>query len=394
MCRVEVTKEKVRKPERRNGKTRNGGDVNGNVSPISWIMSNNPSIMKSEDDSNVKNQIEVNEDSNEGLTKRHAQKGQWKTPPVATFATIPSTSTAGNSGMSLPEFDSTGLGDILIGSLSVSQSTDDIAKALQEAYRRGQEAYRKKAEAVAAVNPSANSLVRFSNQVQPFGYVATDPCIQNKPDVVAVNMLETMKTVVPTVTRPDLKNSTSFMKATNITQPLIPDATRLNPVYYQSQNIDNPSSFIYNPSTLGSTNHTRHDMLKSSVSADKLPQINVPVEMMKPPTCFIPSQTPIINPSHCVVSNLSLPDMSSANFVRTSHSRPSLVDGNHRVPIPSRSVSLPDISTYAAQNSAEEQKRLKRLERNRASARLRRLKKKNLVSVQIPIILYEPWYVV
>mmetsp|Transcript_36284 Transcript_36284/g.78965 ORF Transcript_36284/g.78965 Transcript_36284/m.78965 type:complete len:529 (-) Transcript_36284:501-2087(-) len=45
----------------------------------------------------------------------------------------------------------------------------------------------------------------------------------------------------------------------------------------------------------------------------------------------------------------------------------------------SRSVSLPDISSYAAQADAEEAKRRKRLARNRASARLRRLRKKNLV---------------
>ena len=45
-----------------------------------------------------------------------------------------------------------------------------------------------------------------------------------------------------------------------------------------------------------------------------------------------------------------------------------------------RSVSMPDISSYAAQQDAEEAKRRKRLARNRASARLRRLKKKNLVS--------------
>jgi hypothetical protein len=39
---------------------------------------------------------------------------------------------------------------------------------------------------------------------------------------------------------------------------------------------------------------------------------------------------------------------------------------------------LPDMSAYAEQ--AEKEKRRKRLERNRASAKLRRLRKKNLVS--------------
>jgi hypothetical protein len=47
----------------------------------------------------------------------------------------------------------------------------------------------------------------------------------------------------------------------------------------------------------------------------------------------------------------------------------------------SRSLSLPDMQSYAARANAEEEKRKKRLARNRASARLRRLRKKNLVRV-------------
>merc|ERR1719199_1590481 len=53
--------------------------------------------------------------------------------------------------------------------------------------------------------------------------------------------------------------------------------------------------------------------------------------------------------------------------------------GKGRPPAGGRSVSMPDISSYAAQADAEEAKRRKRLARNRASARLRRLRKKNLV---------------
>ena len=48
----------------------------------------------------------------------------------------------------------------------------------------------------------------------------------------------------------------------------------------------------------------------------------------------------------------------------------------------SRSISLPDMARYAARANAEDNKRKKRLARNRASARLRRLKKKNLVSLK------------
>lgn len=45
----------------------------------------------------------------------------------------------------------------------------------------------------------------------------------------------------------------------------------------------------------------------------------------------------------------------------------------------SQSKSMPDLSSYSSQVNDEEDKRKKRLARNRASARLRRLKKKNLV---------------
>ena len=49
------------------------------------------------------------------------------------------------------------------------------------------------------------------------------------------------------------------------------------------------------------------------------------------------------------------------------------------VPADARSFSLPDMASYAARAQAEEAKRKKRLARNRASARVRRLRKKNLV---------------
>jgi hypothetical protein len=52
-----------------------------------------------------------------------------------------------------------------------------------------------------------------------------------------------------------------------------------------------------------------------------------------------------------------------------------------------RSMSMPDMSN-SDKVSEEEAKRLKRLARNRASARLRRLRKKNLVSNFALVILY------
>ena len=62
--------------------------------------------------------------------------------------------------------------------------------------------------------------------------------------------------------------------------------------------------------------------------------------------------------------------------------------GQPQVVVPTgapRSLSLPDMQSYAARAQAEEEKRKKRLARNRASARLRRLRKKNLVGSALPL---------
>jgi hypothetical protein len=56
-----------------------------------------------------------------------------------------------------------------------------------------------------------------------------------------------------------------------------------------------------------------------------------------------------------------------------------------------QSKSMPDMASYQASLADvndEEEKRKKRLARNRASARLRRLKKKNLVSIILSFTFY------
>jgi hypothetical protein len=210
--------------------------------------------------------------------------------------------------------------------------------------------------------------------------MARNPNLQSNPDIASLNILESK---IPPV-RPDVQHIAFLPKASTIVQPMISNATHGNPIFYPPQQL---TSLIYsNPIAVGSDNHTKRPILKNSISADKLPQSNFPAGG-KSTASFIPTQGPII-PSQLVVSNLPVPEITGVRT--TSYSRPSLViSGDKRVPVPSRSVSLPDISAYAAQNSAEEQKRLKRLERNRASARLRRLKKKNLVSFVFKrIIIY------
>jgi len=185
----------------------------------------------------------------EESNKRAALAGQWRTPPLPIFPTS-------NNGQ--PE----ATGTENIQDLHVSQlpdSTEDYAKALQEAYRRG-------AEAAAAM-------------------------VQQQPAFPSA------------VSCPDLKQ-----------QSIIPA-----PV----EQLEQPE------------------------------QQQVPI--LPPP----PPQQPTVVPTPLTPSAAAMPP-----------------------PAPvSKSMSLPDMSTYAAQQ--EEEKRKKRLARNRASARLRRLRKKNLVCIYL-----------
>lgn len=88
-------------------------------------------------------------------------------------------------------------------------------------------------------------------------------------------------------------------------------------------------------------------------------------------------------PSAVSCPDLTAPDdtTSAADIPILPPPVPNPLSESSSMPPPSnttnRSISMPDMSTYAAQQ--EEEKRQKRLARNRASARLRRLRKKNLV---------------
>lgn len=83
------------------------------------------------------------------------------------------------------------------------------------------------------------------------------------------------------------------------------------------------------------------------------------------------------------------PDVPLSNMNRIEQTRKVSINAQHR------SISMPDMCKTEAVDE-EEAKRLKRLARNRASARLRRLRKKNLVSNPfVPIeIIYVLIYVI
>jgi hypothetical protein len=252
-------------------------------------------------------------------SKRAALAGQWRTPPLPVFPTsqalgasdpngvqssifsqpAPAThpdsvmSVAGDISSSLPPVNEAALPPVD----SLPDSTEDYAKALQEAYRRGAEA----AAAMAAAR-SAHPLLSGA------------------------------------VSCPDF--SGSLMRAQSQGSMLaVPAATQEDVAMHTPSSVPNP---LANP---------------TSVAA--MPQPPPPTAAHPPPQAHAPVARP-------------LPPVQPPRGV-----------GGHGVGVgvgghTQRSMSLPDMTSFAAQQ--EEEKRQKRLARNRASARLRRLRKKNLVS--------------
>lgn len=178
--------------------------------------------------------------------KRAALAGQWRTPPLPVFPTSGDPNSAND--IPLPPIN------------ELPDTTEDYAKALQEAYRRGAEA--------------AAKMASVQQQQQPTSMISTVSC----PDFAKTE---------PPILPPPIPNPLNAAPSASMPPPPPPPTT--------TSAAPQVSSFSTHP----------------------------------PP--------PIHQP---------------------------------------RSMSMPDMNSYGA---AEEEKRQKRLARNRASARLRRLRKKNLV---------------
>jgi hypothetical protein len=180
----------------------------------------------------------------------------------------------------------------VIEEIPLPESTDDYAKALQEAYRRGAEAAARMQQQSQLMSASCPNLQQFQGQ-------PNDPTMVN--------------------------------------------------------------SYVPNPLS----NHV-------SVPASPAPPPPPPQNAMP---VSIPQTVPHPQPQHI--------QMQVMHQVPPPQQPPALQHPMNATPTPqaagSRSLSLPDMQSYAARANAEEEKRKKRLARNRASARLRRLRKKNLV---------------
>lgn len=244
--------------------------------------------------------------------KRAALAGQWRTPPMPVYPTgyslpgpAPAPSSHGPSSEPLPD---------LPAPTNIPSNSEDYAKALQEAYRKGAEAAARLAQQQQQQQhiPTAASCPNFST-----GHPTAPP-----PLMTGESMEEAAYShqVHPTPT------------SHSIPDPLATSSMPPPPPPQQGQ----------------------HPHLHHSQPQPQPPAVH---QQLGPPAVAHHSYAP--------------PHSEYSSPVPAPHTTTAVK------PPQGRSLSMPDMSTYAAQ--AEEEKRQKRLARNRASARLRRLRKKNLV---------------
>ena len=282
--------------------------------------------------------------------KLRALAGQWKTPPVPMYSSSaaltqrkqqivqqqPLTTIRSNEKSNLPD------------------NSEEYAKALQEAYRKGAEAAARMAQQQQI--PSAASCPDFSTgssqQPQPASSSPSGANIRPAPgEEITMAPFHMDHQIHP----PHHQMNTTILDPLKSSMPPpLPPSAATSAVHHQHHT---PKTQItYTPQHIAE----QQPFLQPQESAP--PQYTQQQPQM---TISQPVAASFVAPGHQTSSNAAVSKQSKSQQ-------------------PGRSLSMPDMSTYAAE--AEEDKRLKRLARNRASARLRRLRKKNLVSMMDKMI--------
>lgn len=311
---------------------------------------------------------------NEDERKHRALAGQWETPPMPMYASsahaqtnqqimqqqsLPVTNNSNNNTESRKSTASSSLSAIS----SLPDNSEEYAKALQEAYRKGAEAAARMAQQQQI--PSAASCPNFSTgssqrQQQPSSSTSATANNGLTPAgeigmTTAVNPFQLNHQIHPAPSQ--RMNITVPDPLSSAMPPPLPQSASASAIHHQHH--PPQTQIIYAPQHLAEQ--------QPFLQPQQSPQQQYPVNTQQQ------------QQSRMLVAPLA--QSSSAPSVAPRHPQPikaaSTQLKSQPQQQPGRSLSMPDMSTYAAE--AEEDKRLKRLARNRASARLRRLRKKNLV---------------
>lgn len=278
------------------------------------IQVGSDTVMAQMQNQQMKGAASTSMEMDEAPSKRQAMKGQWQTPPVGELFPSSAAAAAGSS-MNIPVAD-----------LPVPSTSDDYAKALQEAYRRG-------AEAAAALT--------HGRQAQAQAPVTTGTGgTSTAPAAPIIN------NAVAAPSHPAVKNGDNV--ATNATNMGVPT----------------PLPFLNSAPTESASMPTTTSVNGTGAAQPQAVPAASPVMTSAQSTMNVPIN---IDPTPVIPESIS--STTAANPMTTDTSK---------ILSSSRSVSMPNMTAMNDGND-EEAKRLKRLARNRASARLRRLRKKNLV---------------
>ncbi|CAB9504331.1 bZIP transcription factor [Seminavis robusta] len=322
--------------------------------------------------------------------KRAALAGQWRTPPLPVFPTAVSSNLQPHSHhpppppqqappqqqASMPPPPPANLPD----------NSEDYAKALQEAYRRGAEA----AAAMAAHQQHMSPSVSCPNFQRPMAAAPPAP----PPPQSHVQPIMTSRSEDMTA------SSNAYSHSHPHTHPPMPPP---HPAYHPHPHAPPPVAQPHHATHAPPPPPPHHP---HPASHPPHPQYaahpHPPHQYAAPPSYVAPAPTPTAPapppppppppagaPPQQQQQNASVPNPLT-NMPPPPNKQPQTTmappppappAGGAQLVVPQaaqqRSVSLPDMTSYAVQ--AEEEKRQKRLARNRASARLRRLRKKNLV---------------
>lgn len=257
----------------------------------------------------------------DSTSKRAALQGQWQTPPLPVYASgyghphavasRPQQQVQVVAEQPMPR---------IAAPASIPNNSEDYAKALQEAYRKG-------AEAAALIAQQQHDMTMSTAMSCP--NFSTVPAAPQPHGMHMSSATDGMH----------MSSATEEAAYAHQVHPTPTNSAIPDPLSSAMPPPPPPSAAASHPSTL----HYHHPPLHHPQSA--------------------------VHPPH---------QQQQQEYV----AQPQLAAAPK--PAQPRSVSLPDMSGYAAQ--AEEEKRQKRLARNRASARLRRLRKKNLVSLTLSLI--------
>lgn len=269
------------------------------------------------------------------VNKKAAHAGQWQTPPtMPRYPTLPSLnssqsqSQAAMRSIAASPSQQEELVDLPPAPDKLPDTSEEYAKALQEAYRKG---------AAAAIKaqqdriPTATSCPNFSTSL------ATSSGGINLPGhEIRIPTVDEEFSVSDAVSNLDHKILSSSVPDRSLMPPPPPHSSAV-PVCIHSQQ----------QNSVRGSDHQRSDL------NPQMAQDNSPFSMYK-----------CTDDGNCSNMNFALEETETETTINKN--------------VPKKSLSMPDMTTYTKE--AEEEKRLKRLARNRASARQRRLRKKNLVS--------------